>query len=274
MSASDQKKIISDDKFLTFKHSGFCGDVVYAIAGIRSLYNKTGKRARLLIRLDTVADSYPGAIHPQGMVLMNSTSFALLRPLLLAQKCIAEVGVYSGQKVDADLDSIREISIGMPYGNIMRWLFYRFPDMHCDLTEKWLQLFDVYVNAEVKSSIVVNLTGRFRNPWVDYYFLEKQYTDVPVYFIGLPDEFMRFAKMVPHAKLMPVNDFNHMAAIIAQCRLFIGNQSLAFAIAEGLKVRRLLEVCPFAPNVISSDAQFFDFWKQDALEYYVRVALG
>ena len=38
-----------------------------------------------------------------------------------------------------------------------------------------------------------------------------------------------------------------MAQIIKACKFFIGNSSLGYDIAEGLKVPRLLEACPNFP---------------------------
>ena len=42
-------------------------------------------------------------------------------------------------------------------------------------------------------------------------------------------------------RLITCNNFLEMAELIKNSKLFIGNQSSAFAIAEGLKVNRILE---------------------------------
>lgn len=56
--------------------------------------------------------------------------------------------------------------------------------------------------------------------------------------------------MIPKLEYIPVEDFMHMANIIAGCRFFIGNQSFPFAIAEALKVKRLLEVYHLSPMLL------------------------
>jgi len=55
-----------------------------------------------------------------------------------------------------------------------------------------------------------------------------------------------------------------MASKISACDLFIGNQSMPFAIAEGLKVRRILEVAPAVPNVIPEGGEFYEAYFQGA----------
>jgi len=41
-----------------------------------------------------------------------------------------------------------------------------------------------------------------------------------------------------------------LAQVISGADLFIGNQSCAYAIAEGLKKRAVLEVCTWLPNCL------------------------
>ncbi len=71
--------------------------------------------------------------------------------------------------------------------------------------------------------------------------------------------------------LSQVSDFLQLAQLIAGSRLFIGNQSLPFAIAEALKVNRLLEVYYKAPNVAVSGRNGYDFCFQQQFEYLVRT---
>jgi ADP-heptose:LPS heptosyltransferase len=47
---------------------------------------------------------------------------------------------------------------------------------------------------------------------------------------------------------LPTADLLSVARIIAECDLFVGNQSCAAAIAEGLKRRMILEVYPPQAN--------------------------
>ena len=74
---------------------------------------------------------------------------------------------------------------------------------------------------------------------------------------------------IPHLKWIQVNDFLELAGIIAGCKLFIGNQSFPFSIAEGLKVPRILEVYYKAANVIPEGENAHDFYFQEHLEELV-----
>ena len=60
-----------------------------------------------------------------------------------------------------------------------------------------------------------------------------------------------------------------MARAIAGARLFIGNQSLPFSIAEALKARRLLEACPRAPTNVPEGPYAYEAWFQPHFEALV-----
>ena len=114
----------------------------------------------------------------------------------------------------------------------------------------------------------MNRTRRYRNSALSYAFLQRH--ESRTVFIGLADEYEDFRKMyrvnMPH--YLP-KDFLQAARAIAACRLFIGNQSSCFAIAEGLKVPRVLEVFPQAPNVIPNGPHGFEAISQILFESIV-----
>ena len=60
-------------------------------------------------------------------------------------------------------------------------------------------------------------------------------------FIGLVTEWDAFCQQFGRVEYLPVSNAADMADAIRNCRLFIGNQSLPYAIAEGLKVRTIQE---------------------------------
>jgi hypothetical protein len=65
-----------------------------------------------------------------------------------------------------------------------------------------------------------------------------------------------------------------MATLINSCKLFIGNQSFPFSIAEGLKVNRLLEVYHLSPNVIVEGKGAQDFLYQPQFEKTVEQLIS
>ncbi len=122
-------------------------------------------------------------------------------------------------------------------------------------------------------NIVINRTDRYLNPIIDYKFL-KPYED-RIIFVGHLDEHLAFCKENDlDIVRFDSNDLFGVAFVINSCKFFIGNQSLCFAIAEGLKVSRILEVSPELPNVIPHGKNGFDFLHQANLEYYFYKLMG
>jgi hypothetical protein len=93
--------------------------------------------------------------------------------------------------------------------------------------------------------------------------------------VGLEDEFEDFRRQVPSAEYVSTANFLALARIFAGCRLFVGNQSSAFAVAEGLVVKRLLEVSPLAPNVVPTvNGSGRDFVSELAFETHFEDTMG
>jgi ADP-heptose:LPS heptosyltransferase len=105
---------------------------------------------------------------------------------------------------------------------------------------------------------VLNRTSRYHNPTFDYSIL-KPYQD-RITFVGLPQEFKVISAKLPDIKYHPVQDFYELAQVIKGSNLFIGNQSMAYAIAEQMKHHRILEICPSAHNVIPTGANGYGAW--------------
>ncbi len=61
-----------------------------------------------------------------------------------------------------------------------------------------------------------------------------------------------------------------MASLIAGAKLFIGNQSFPFSVAEGLKANRLLEVSANCPDVSVNGENGHEFYFQEHFESLVK----
>ena len=57
-----------------------------------------------------------------------------------------------------------------------------------------------------------------------------------------------------------------LAEIIKSCKLFIGNLSFGYALAEAIKVPRLLESQPDFPLVYPNGENAYDFYFQEHFE--------
>lgn len=258
---------------ITFKFSGFCGDVIHYMAGIKKVCEEQGRKAIIYIWLDRPGLLYDGAQHPYEGKMINRYAFDMMRPLLMYQPYVDDVVIWQGEKVHIDMDDIRQTQLGMPFGNLAHWIGMRFGDMQSDLTERWLYTIPMSEFPQfgnVSRSIVVNRTSRYHNDLVSYFFLE-QYQDNLI-FAGLESEYYNFRNEwnLPRMKLLKVQNFMELAVVIRNCKFFIGNQSMCFAIAEALKVPRILEICQFAPNVHPVGRHAHYFHNQGALVYWTQ----
>jgi hypothetical protein len=261
---------------VSYKHSMPAGDLLSLLPGLRQVYRASGNKALIYQRVNlTYGDmggAYAGAAYSikdekDTPVTMNMAVFSALKPLLLHQDYIEDFVEWDGQKIDIDFDILRQWDTTMPYGSINRWPFYLWPDMACDLSEPWLSCVAVE-QSESSGKILINRTERYNNMLVSYNFLKK-YED-RVLFIGLPKEQEVFNAQHKLSILrLDCHDFLTIAIALKCCKLYIGNQSAIFQVAEGLKITRLLETLKQLPNVIGSGRGFYDYLHQNSLEYYV-----
>lgn len=253
----------SENRPVHFKHSGNAGDIIYAIPTMKAIAKN--EDIHLHLHIDQPVRYAKHIEHPLQNVMLNKKMVDMIIPLLTAQPGFKSVGVLQEkQLVDVNLDIIREYPLLMDRGNIARWYYLVFPVTY-DLNKAWLQ---VPPDESLKDTIVIARSLRYQAPLIDYSFL-KQYPSVQ--FIGLPEEFSDMKKMVPHIEYRPVKDFLEMATIIAGSKLFIGNQSFPFSIAEALKINRLLEVYFICPNVNVYGDKGFDFCFQPQFETLVKM---
>lgn len=245
-----------------FVHSGNAGDIIYSLPAVLEL-SKAGK-ADFYLRTEQPYDQ-EFAFHPTGGVMLNDKMVAMLSPLLAYQPQIQRVEKYKGQPVDYDLDDFRRYHYFLG-ASIVRWYFTVYGISH-DTSKPWLT---APKDEAYKNSIVIARSHRYRSPLIDYRFLKAYPNKI---FIGVKEEYDDMKKMLPDLVFKPVTDFLEMATVINSCRLFIGNQSFPFAMAEALKVTRLLEVYYKTPNVVVEGRGGNDFMYQPQFEYSVKRLL-
>jgi hypothetical protein len=253
---------------ISFKQSANSGDVIYSLAGIKTIWETMGHKADYYQWLDQKGHYYPGAVHPYGDVMFPGSAYDMLKPLVEAQPYINSFPKWNGENIIVDLDKIRQTDVNMPYGHIARWYAYVFADMYCDLQYPWLST-GIDMDKAYKDTILVNRTQRYHGRFVQYFFLEKYKSQL--LFTGMPEEHKIFCEEwnldIP---LLQVKDFLELAHVIESCKFFLGNQSMCFAIAEAMKTPRILETCHFVPNVVPVGGKCYDFFFQEALELYVE----
>ena len=242
------------------------------MAGIKAICENSGHKAVIYQWLDQKARIYDGAEHPYGNSMMNQYAFDMLKPLIEAQPYVEAFLPWQGEKVMVDLDMLRQVKSHMPYGNIVTWLPMVFAEMRPEYWKPWIS-YDIFKDnispkAQVMNRILINRTSRYQGAWIDYFHLKKY--EGQMVFTGTEQEYKTFkADWNLDLPYLELKDFHQLAVAISSCKLFIGNQSMCFAIAEALKVPRLLEVCDFAPNVHPCGDGGYYFRVTEVFQYYV-----
>jgi hypothetical protein len=237
--------------YTTFKHSGNAGDIIYSLNVVKQYCQANNTKCNYLIALD-VPSTFTEEQHPVGAVMMNQAMYDLLKPLLEAQDYIRLVDVYTDQDITFDLDLFRQEYRTLSAGNIQCWYSNAYPELRVNLEEPCINIHPIK-----NDFVIINRTTRYNNNLIDYTILEGD-----VRFVGVESEFELMRAVFPEIKHLVVKDFNQLAQYIAGCKLYVGNQSMAFAIAEQLKVRRVLEQYVRAPNVIPSGGEYYSFHTQ------------
>jgi len=238
---------------ITFKHSGNAGDIIYSLPSIKMICDNQNKLAVIYIKLNQPS-GFTDAQHPLGGVMMNRTMYDLLKPLLTTQSYVLDVLYFEKENIpsiDYDLDRFRIDNLNLSSGNISQWINNSYPELRPNLYEPSIKVSD---NIKAKDYIIVNRSSRYQNLFFDYSQLSKYEN---VYFVGVESEFKALRLHNPNIIHLQVPNFCKMAEYIKNCQLFIGNQSMAFAIAEQLKVPRILEQYAHAPNVIPQGGEYF-----------------
>src|SRR4051812_40612667 len=219
--------------FTSIKHMCNLGDIISVLPACKKYYEVTGRQIRFLQQVNAPAAYYNGATHPTlsddgsgTMVCINSAMFDMIKPLVESQPYIHSFEKYEGQKVDLNFDVIRgQTDVGMPNGMIQSWLMYAFPDLDYDLSKTWIDLPEVKkhpVIKQVQDKILINFTERYRNPLMDYFFLQGYAPDL--IFSGTEKEHFLFCtRWNLNIPRLQVNDFLEYAYAIKNCRFLLGN---------------------------------------------------
>lgn len=174
----------------------------------------------------------------------NPTAVKMLKPLIGAQPYIDKCSARQLWKIDRSFVEFRRD--GHPYGVQLAELHARWINQPTDLSKPWLF---VPKDNKFKGKIIVNKTSRYNNalfPWTE---LVKLLGD-KMMFVGHDVEYSSFCKRFGKIDRILVKNYLDLAIAINSSDCFIGNQSSANAVAEGLKHRTIQEVCLWMPDCI------------------------
>lgn len=251
-------EIILSKEEISFLHSGHLGDVINSLPLIKELSKK--KKCKLNIQLNKILPNNENGMY--GKYFLTKDPVNKLLPLLNKQSYLNEVSIYDKQKIDIDLDFFRELPLNFNIDSV-RWYFH-LTGIHFDLSDNYIT---VEPHKEIRNKVIIMRSPRRHNHLINYKFI-NQYKNL--LFLGLENEFYELKKEIPKLEFYNCKDFFEMAQIIKSCKLFIGNLSFGYALAEAIKVPRLLESGPNFPLVYPNGNNGFDFYFQNHFEQLVK----
>jgi hypothetical protein len=169
---------------------------------------------------------------------MTGSKIAFLAPLLSAQHYICGVSPWQGEPIAKDFVTLRHLMV--PDVDLVTQHWRCVMNEEPDVKTSWLSV----PTAVKHGRPVFARSARYRNKNWNLVWDDLKASNPHAVFVGTKAEFDEFG----HGEHYLARDALDLAEVISGASVFVGNQSLPYAIAEGLKVPRLLEVSTRVPN--------------------------
>jgi len=203
-----------------FKHSGKLGDLVYSLPTVREL------GGGVLV------------LNPNRVFDFSLNAATSLLPLLKEQPYIEDARLWHGETVAIDLDGFRNC-LG-PYNLAMSHLIWCGLNVDAMLAP-WLSVEPHPHRRPVFSRSLI------RHGVSELWPLCRHLLPNAV-FVGTKEEHAGFEQEFGEIEWHETQDLLQLTKFVAGGSVFVGNQSCLYAIAEGLKMRSVLEVDLYSPN--------------------------
>lgn len=242
---------------LVFSHSGKIGDVVYSLPFCRAVAAAAGRdRFAFHIKTGTVVERTRANGSVVRTPLLDDAGAALLAPLLRRQPYVESVAVSDGLPAGAlDLDLFRLQTCLPLWGNSLPNYYLPLAPWLADppdLSRPWLsggRRLDLG-----KKKIALFLTGREPRENFSFGFLEPFRDEI--LFLGTASEHAAFEESFFRVDHRAIGDFADAFDVLSSVRLAVGNQTGFFAMAEAMKIPRLLLVPDGNPNNVPCGGAF------------------
>lgn len=260
---------------LKIKHSGHLGDVIYALPTIQRLLARYQHAdCELYFPSDKKTGLPPAMNHLGGAVMLSEAMINFITPLLRRQPFIANTYYLPEAEIPGeciDFDIIRSNAVNISAGNIVDYYHKAFGVLNRS-DKPWLDLGSSDDFRETRD-IVIGRSQRYLNDRINYEALESHTGSKA--FVGTQGEYAAFSQAYPGLTLeyLPVKSALEVAQLISRARLYVGNQSFFFAIAEALKAPRLLETFEPVPNVVPAGGVCGQFLTTRGLQFMVSEIL-
>ena len=242
--------------------SGHIGDLIYSLSATKKASELHGEKIDFHIGF---REQNTTLNHPGGGYCMNPISYAYIKPLLEFQPYIQSVQMNAHPDIVYDFDKFRRHNLNLAAGDLRRNQFLVYPELMCDLHEPCIEATEPIPYFADK--ILLNFSSRYRNYDINYFPLKEH----KCVFFGYESEYIAFTdRWQLDCELIKCQDALMLATILGSSKAFIGNQSSTYAIAEQMKVKRLLEVCVQSPNVIPVN-NGFDYVTNQAFNHFLTT---
>jgi hypothetical protein len=182
--------------------------------------------------------------------------------LLIGQCGITDVLLWKGEHVQYNLDKFRS---SLKDDQLLSEAHLDAFGVSADLSNSWLHR--SLLNPKHVADIVINWSGRYAGPlrwqeldgWVD-----------KAVFVGFDEEWLAFKKMTgfDNLRLYKPESYVDICNVLLGSKLFIGNQSFVYSLAEALKVNRVQEACLICPNCLPQSGNGHVVLNQSILNFY------
>lgn len=211
---------------MNISSTGDLGDCCYLLNIIRQIPNSPHT---LCLRSSPLTK----AKGPEGVQRM----YDLLAPLVSLQPYIAEIKIIQpGDPVDWKSEDFRQRHYTkgetLMQAHLNHLIKVHGIGQNFLSSQPWI--FGVEPAPKSKGRVVINRTGRYRNDLFPWKELVAHYRN-KLLFVGLKHEWREFIGHHGYVEFVETANLLEVAQIIAGSELFIGNQSCAYALAEGMK---------------------------------------
>ena len=228
-----------------FNHSGNSGDLLYSLHFIIELLECLKARTcdyTFNIQINQPAE-YVGT-HPYGNVMMTQASAEFMKPLIETLRFKKVTISETLPEACANISMFRKMKLNFTSGDL-RYHYYELTKLHLpqDFSRNLFNYLPSNIIPELNDKILLIHTSRYNN-----YFLnlkELRLFQDKLLFIGLKSEHDSFQKEFFELDYLPCDDELDLALKMKSACGVIGNQSGLYALAEMLKIPRILFTSEF-----------------------------
>ncbi len=227
---------------MTITSEGDVGDICYVLAVINAIPN--GPHS-LLIERNSAATK-------QKNIEIATALLNFCGPLVSSQEYIQQCRMMEeGERPDWRSGGFRDERMHSRTNTLLsahltHFNFITKMGLVVDVNKPWLK---VDPSKESFDKVVVNRTERYKNHMFPWKRIVEHYGE-RIIFVGHQHEHGLFCSKFGNVAHRKTTDLLEVARLIAGSSLFIGNQSCAFAVAEGLKHPSIQETDTSLPDCI------------------------